>query len=138
MLRFITNDSQAYGFYIRCHGTSTELHADYNTFMLHYSEVKGNWHLVFLDSCSSAASSNWPNAFKINSSYSKRAFLGWGTKTTENPTYQFNCYFWPETTAQKHSKNIRDAAVWAAAQVPGIGTTPIRFYGDRSYNGRAY
>ena len=31
-----------------------------------------------------------------------------------------------------------DAAVDAAADVPGEGTTPIKFYGDRSYTGKAW
>lgn len=31
--------------------------------------------------------------------------------------------------------NIRDAAVWAADQVPGYHTAPIKFIGDRTYRG---
>ncbi len=137
LLNYVQKDSSAYGLYIRCHGTSTDLRTTTN-YLLHYSEVKGNWHLVFLDSCSTAANSTWANAFNINSSYSKRAFLGWSTDANASPTYQFCRFFWPETSARKHSANIRDAAVWAASQVPGSGTTPIRFYGDKTYNGRAY
>lgn len=34
--------------------------------------------------------------------------------------------------------SIRQAAVDAAADVPGEGTTPIKFYGDRSYTGKAW
>lgn len=33
------------------------------------------------------------------------------------------------------SGNIRDAAVWAADQVPGYHTAPIKFIGDRTYRG---
>lgn len=34
--------------------------------------------------------------------------------------------------------SIRDAAVTAAEEVPGSGTTPIRFYGDKEYYGEAW
>lgn len=37
--------------------------------------------------------------------------------------------------AGNHSNNIRDAAVWAADQVPGYHTAPIKFIGDRTYRG---
>ena len=72
------NDTKAYGLYIDCHGSTTTLATNSQT-ILTTNQVKGNWHFVFLDACSTAANSNWPNAFKINSSYSKRAFFGWTT-----------------------------------------------------------
>lgn len=136
---FVQNDTKAYGLYISCHGSTQRLSlGSAATELLTPSQVKGNWHFVFLDACSTAANANWPNAFKINSSYSKRAFLGWGTDVTAGNSYEFCSYFWPETYNKNHSNYIQEAAVWAADQVPGSGTTPIRFYGDRTYNGRAY
>lgn len=137
LISFVQDDLKAYGLYIDCHGSTTKLSTGSQT-ILTTNQVKGNWHFVFLDACSTAANANWPNAFKINSSYSKRAFLGWSTTVTVGNAYKFCSYFWPETYNKNHSNNIRDAAVWAADQVPGSGTTPIRFYGDRTYNGRAY
>ena len=141
VLSFVQNDTKAYGLYIDCHGSTTTLATNSQT-ILTTNQVKGNWHFVFLDACSTAANSNWPNAFKINSSYSKRAFFGWTTSVYTDKSYDFCRYFWPETTNRNHSNNVRDAAVWAADQVPnnsdGSASTPIRFYGDRSYNGRAY
>ena len=134
---FVRNDPQAYGFYIDCHGSTTTLATDSNN-ILSYTEVLGNWHFVFLDACSTAANTNWSNKFHISSSYSNRAFFGWRTSVTVSDAYSFCSAFWPETYNQNHSNNVRDAAVWAAAQVPGSGTTPIKFYGDTSYNGRAY
>lgn len=68
------NDTKAYGLYIDCHGSTTTLATNSQT-ILTTNQVKGNWHFVFLDACSTAANSNWPNAFKINSSYSKEHFL---------------------------------------------------------------
>lgn len=137
VLSFVTNDTKAYGFYIDCHGNSTTLATDSMT-ILRSSEVTGNWHFVFLDACETAVNTTWANAFKINNNYTKRAFLGWSNTVTVGNGYDFCKYFWPETTGRNHSNNIRDAAVWAASKVPGSGTTPIRFYGDKTYNGRSY
>ena len=137
VLDFVRNDPKAYGFYIDCHGSTTLLSTDEND-ILSYTEVLGNWHFVFLDACSTAANTNWSNKFHISSSYSKRAFFGWRTTVGITNAYTFCSAFWPETYNRNHSNNVRDAAVWAAAQVPGSGTTPIKFYGDTSYNGRAY
>lgn len=141
VLSFVQNDTKAYGLYIDCHGSTTTLATNSQT-ILTTNQVKGNWHFVFLDACSTAANSNWSNAFKINSNYSKRAFFGWTTSVYTDKSYDFCRYFWPETTNRDHSNNVRDAAVWAADQVPnnsdGSASTPIKFYGDRSYNGRAY
>jgi hypothetical protein len=43
-------------------------------------------------------------------------------------------YFWP----LMEDMSIRDAAVTTAEEVPGSGSTPIRFYDDRSYYGYAW
>ncbi|MFZ3132095.1 MAG: hypothetical protein WA125_13635 [Desulfosporosinus sp.] len=124
--------SSSYGFYVDCHGSSTSI-GDNSTWSLSTSNVTGNWNLVFLDACSTGASTAWARAFKIYG-YSGRAFLGWYQGVEVTPAYEFNTYFWPEAVNMNHSNNIRDAAVWAASQVSG--STPIRFYGDSSYNGR--
>ena len=36
------------------------------------------------------------------------------------------------------TKKVEEAARDAAELIPGAGTTPIRFYGDNSYKGRAW
>jgi hypothetical protein len=129
------NSSTSYAFYVDCHGSPTTL-TDNSTWWLYTTNVTGNWHFVFLDACSTAVDAGWANAFKVNG-YSQRAYLGWSTDVNEYPAYQFCTYFWPEAVNRNHSNNIRDAAVWAASQVPGSGSTPIKFYGDTTYNGRA-
>lgn len=142
VLDYVNNDSKAYAFYINCHGNSSSLatkdSAGNSKLVLNSSEVSGNWHFVFLDACSTASNTTWANAFKINSNYSKRAFLGWSNLINQVDSHEFSGYFWNEVAARKYTSNVRDAAVWAADKVPGSGTTPIRFYGDRSYNGTAY
>lgn len=135
--------STAYGLYIRAHGSeansngvqllATKVGESYSSFLYTY-DVSGNWHFVFLDACHTADSSNWANCFNISSSYSNRAYLGWyGTVTTGN-SYLFAVEFWPLVGTM----SIRNAAVAAAAEVEGSGTTPIRFYGDTSYYGTAW
>jgi len=124
--------STAYALYTYSHAGPTVL-TDNNTWWLYTSEVSGNWHFVFLDGCSTAADAGWANAFHING-YSNRAFLGWTTTVYDNYMFIYASYFWPNVG----TGSIRDIAVWAADQVPGTGTTPIRFYGDSSYNGRAW
>ena len=130
------NGSNSYGFYIDCHGSSTKLSSDVT--IRKSSQITGNWHFVFLDACNTASTTGWANAFKIRG-YNKRAFLGWRTTVNESDAYEFCDYFWHEMCSHSHSTHyVQDTAVWAANQVPGSGTTPIRFYGDTSYNGRSY
>ena len=127
------NGSNSYGFYVACHGNPTTIGDDVGTWSLSTSDVAGNWNLVFLDACSTATNTDWAQAFNVYGN-SNRAFLGWSADVYQTPAYDFCTYFWPETVNQNHSTNIRDAAVWAASQVSG--STPIKFYGDRYYNGR--
>lgn len=131
--------STAYGLYIRAHGNSamTRLTVKVDetyTPILYRSNVSGNWHFVFLDACYTGSDSTWANTFNISSSYANRAYLGWsGTVLTGN-SYKFAVEFWPLVGTM----SIRNAAVAAAAEVEGSGTTPIRFYGDTSYYGTAW
>jgi hypothetical protein len=101
--------------------------------VLYSSEAVGNWHFVFLDACHTGRSV-WADTFNISSSYSDRAYLGWDGTVDTQPAYEFAQEFWPLVGTM----SIRDAAVYAANQVPGSGTTPIRFFGDSSYDGSAY
>jgi hypothetical protein len=130
------HSSTAYGFYVQCHADQTTI-TDNVTWALTNTQVVGNWHFVFLNGCSTAADTRWASSFKIYG-YSKRAFLGWSANVDTVYVNLFSIQFWPEVVNGTHSNNVRDAAVWAANQVPGSGTTPIKFYGDTTYNGRAY
>lgn len=135
--------STAYGLYIRAHGSAansngvqllaTKVGETYSNFLYTY-DVSGNWHFVFLDACHTADSSNWANRFNISSSYSNRAYLGWSGAVLTGNSYKFAVQFWPLVGTM----SIRNAAVAAAAEVEGSGTTPIRFYGDTSYYGKAW
>lgn len=98
------------------------------------SDVTGNWHFVFLDACKTALDTGWADAFKIRG-YSNRAFLGWSASVNYDNMYLFAQEFWPLINGRN---TVRQAAVDAAAEVPGSGTTPIRFYGDTTYTGEAW
>lgn len=130
--------SDAYGFYLACHGdkNQTVLSGNNNSWEIHRSDISGNWRFVFLDACYSANGTGWASCFNISNSSKNRAFLGWYKEVNGKYSTQFTSFFFPEVINRDHSDNIRDAAVWAAYKVKGEGTTPIRFYGDKTYNGR--
>ncbi len=140
---FIDNDD-SYGFYVRAHGssnstdpylatkkaTSSTTTTQYDIF--YSSDISGNWHFVFLDACYTGRTI-WAESFNITNSKSNVAYLGWNGKVYTSKSALFGDAFWPLVGTM----SIRNAAV-AAAEVPGSGTTPIRFYGDSSYDGSAW
>ncbi len=135
-IRLFMGLSSAYGLYIDSHGSASSI-GDNSTWSINASEITGNWHFVFLDACSTAASTTWANAFKING-YSSRAFLGWSNNVTIGNAYKFCKVFWKEIEQRNHYNSVEAIAEWSANQIPGSGTTPIRFYGDQSYAGYAH
>jgi len=125
--------STEYAFYFTGHGDTSSIGFKRNHWIT-TDDVTGNWHFVFLDACSTAETTGWADAFKING-YTNRAYLGWNGKITWDNGYEFAEAFWPLINGQN---TVRQAAVDAAALVPGAGTTPIKFYGDTSYTGVAW
>ena len=129
-----------YAFYISTHGPTDEAAQAGTTFFtdnygvqITPSDITGNWHLVYIDACNSKRNSNFPIALNITGK-SNRAYLGWATTVNAVPANTFNNYFW-ETYVTKYP--LQQAAINAAANVPGSGTTPIRFSGDTSWYGYA-
>lgn len=127
-----------YAFYISTHGPSDGEAAsgityflDINSNQIAPGEIAGNWHFVYIDACNSKRNDNFPNSLNI-SGRSQRAYLGWATEVGVGAANQFNNNFW-ETYITRYP--IQQAAVKAAADVPGSGTTPIRFSGDSSWYG---
>lgn len=135
IMNYINTSAHNYGLYIKSHASSTELAVVNGTSStyIYPSNISGNWHFVFLDGCSTAANSNWANAFHTVG-YTSRGFLGWYTTVWTDKVYAFSQVFWN----QVGTNTIRDAALTAAASVPGSGTTPIKYYGDTSYHGWAW
>lgn len=133
VMDWINASSDNYGFYICTLGNSGAFY-DYYDNAITPSEITGNWHLVFLDSGSSAATTNFARAFKTYG-YSNRAFLGWSSSVNSGDSLEFNYYFWHDYVTET---TIRLAAIYAASNVPGDGTTPIRFYGDENWQGYSW
>lgn len=129
------NRQDAYGFYLACHGNKSQTKLSGPGWSISREDISGNWKFVFLDACYSGDGTGWADCFNITNSSKNRAFLGWFDTVDGRYATQFTGLFFYEVTEGKHSNNIRDAAIWAASQVPGAGTTPIRFYGDRTYRG---
>lgn len=139
VLDFIDN-TDSYGLYIRAHGSSiatdpylATIKGATQTTIVKSSEIIGNWHFVFLDACYTGRSL-WAEKFKITNTKANVAYLGWdGTVLTGNSAL-FADEFWPLV----NTMSIRNAAVAAAAEVPGSGTTPIKFFGDTTYYGKVW
>ena len=136
VMNWINTSSNNYGFYITTHGPSNASAAAGTSFFvtqegnyIYPSNITGNWHLVYIDACNSKRSDSFANAFRI-SGYSNRAYLGWATEVGMSSANQFNDYFWNTYVT---TRSIQAAAVAAAGQVPGSGTTPIRFAGDTGW-----
>ena len=124
-----------YGLYLACHGDEDQTVLSGLGWTMGRDDIHGNWRFVFLDACYSAAGTGWSNQFNIYSYSQSRAFLGWSDTVEGGNATDFSSAFFPEVIAGNHSNNIRDAAVWAADQVPGHHTAPIKFIGDRTYRG---
>ncbi len=133
---WIRNQPNAYALYINCHGSRDHFLSYYKAenIILKIEDVVGNWHFVYLDACNTAIDTAWAEEFNIYG-YSRRAYLGWSSTVLLSNTHEFNSYFWDLLNG---TRPVQDAAVRAADRVPGQGTTPIRFWGDNSYNGRSW
>lgn len=132
MLSWIGNTGNGYGFYVHTFGGDGYFN-DYNGYSIDADDISGNWDLVYIDSAYSAKTNELARAFHTVG-YSDRCFLGWYKAVTTSNANAFNYYFWTEYVTHA---TIRSAALAAAASVPGDGTTPVRFYGDTSYDGSA-
>ncbi len=132
MLSWINNTGNGYGMYVHTFGGDGYFN-DYNGYSINSSMISGNWDLVFIDSGYSAASNTLASAFHTIG-YSNRCFLGWSNAVVTGNAELFNYYFWTEYVG---IATIQSAALSAASNVPGSGTTPIKLYGSTSYYGWA-
>lgn len=134
---WISDSSGAhYGYFIVTHGNNTGGNLSFDSSegtKIYPSDIKGNWHLVFIDACYSKDNNQFAQAFKITG-YSNRAYLGWEGIIYESDDTSFQAYFWENEVT---TSSIQQAAKDAASRVPGSGTTPIRFSGDTSWWGYA-
>ena len=132
MLRWIRNTGNGYAMYVHTVGGNGYFN-DYYGYSIDSSMISGNWDFVYIDSSYSATSTTLANAFHTTG-YSSRCFLGWYNGITSANSETFNYYFWLTYIG---TSSVRNAAINAAACVPGSGTTPIRLYGSTTYTGVA-
>ena len=133
VLNWINLKGKNYGFYIYAHGNSSCFTTVRNntSYYIYPSDISGNWHLVFLDSCSCLQTNAFATKFHTDG-YSKRATLGW-YKTIKHVN---SADWWGKFYQEVGSTNIRSACLSAADQCSG--STPIRIYGDKTWNGKAW
>lgn len=132
MLEWIGNTGNGYAMYVHTLGSDGYFN-DYYGYSIDSSMISGNWDFVYIDASYSAESATLANAFHTTG-YSNRCFLGWYSGVTAADSESFNYYFWLTYVG---TSSVRNAAINAAACVPGSGTTPIRLYGSTTYTGAA-
>lgn len=132
MLSWIGNTGNGYAMYVHTFGGSGYFN-DYYGSSIDSSMISGYWDFVYIDSSQSAATSALADAFHTTG-YTNKCFLGWSGNVTTSNSSTFNYYFWLNYVG---SSSIRTAALNAAGNVAGSGTTPIRLYGSTTYTGAA-
>ena len=132
VLNWIIEKSNNYGFYIYAHGDEWEfaIRNGVPSTYIHPREISGNWHLVFLDSCSCLATDRFARAFNVIG-HNRRAIIGWYKDIDHRGSSQWWNYFY----AYAGNMGLRDACLKAAGKVDNW-STPIKMYGDKSWNGR--
>lgn len=133
----VRNKPDAYSLYVSCHGSKSTpklsmktSDGQWHTILSSY-EVLGNWHFVFLDACYTGKAI-WAEAFNITNTRYHRAFLGWYESVSTTDSYEFAELFFVSVGI----RSIYDLCLEAVWEIPG--NQPIRFYGDKGYNGRAW
>lgn len=132
MLDWIGNTGNGYAMYVHTFG-GTGYFNDYYGYSIVDTDISGNWDFVYIDSSYSAADNSLASAFNTIG-YTSRCFLGWSGTVTTGDACTFNYYFW---TNYIGNCTVQSAAVGAASNVPGSGTTPTKLYGSTSYYGTA-
>lgn len=132
VLNWINGYSNNYGFYEYAHGNS-ELFTmqDGNQWNNIYpSDISGNWHLVFLDSCSCLSTTRFARAFNIYG-YGNRAIMGWYDTVLQVSSADWWQYFY----RYAGNMGLREACLAAARD--SAYDNPIRLFGDGDWNGIA-
>lgn len=119
-------------FYAGCHGNASSIgtNKDGGSY-LRYTNVPSSDYQFVLAACNTAANTNWSDAFGIYNGTSKnKAFLGWYESINSVQNYNYCWQLWNQTS---RGKSVRNAALDAANKITEY--CPIRFRGDRSYDG---
>lgn len=135
VLNYISGTGHNYAFYVFAHGDDGRFNmcrdGDNAPQRIYSSDITGYWHFVFLNCCSSMSSDSLARAFKTTG-YDYRASLGWFNTVTDVASAEWWGYF--KNVAG--TTNIRSACLAAADQCSH--STPIRIYGDKTWDGKAW
>lgn len=135
---YIQGDN-SWAFTFSGHGNSSVI-AGHNSsgntvFSYSSSQVQGIWSFVVLDACSTAANSNWANAFQIyDFNTLGRSFVGWSTTVTYYMAKQFSQYF-KNAMFANNSATVLSNIYTAIANIPGDDVYYVLYIGDRTTNG---
>lgn len=133
VLNYIGGSGNNYGFFVYAHGNSNlfTMRTGDTTRYIYPSNISGNWHLVFLNCCSCMSTDSFADAFNTVG-YSNRASMGWYNTVTIGAAEEW----WSHFYSVAGTTNLRSACLAAADQC--TGSTPIRIYGDKTWNGMAW
>lgn len=135
VLDYISGTGNNYGFFVHAHASDGAFNmsrdGDNAPQRIYSSDITGYWHFVFINGCSSMASDSLARGFKTVG-YSNRASLGWYKGINNDAGAEWWKYFKDEAG----KTNLRDACLNAADQCKL--STPIRMYGDKTWNGKAW
>lgn len=135
ILNWLSGDGNNYAFYVFAHGADGQFNMCRDGAnapqRIYASDITGYWHFVFLNCCSSMETDSLARAFKTTG-YSNRASLGWYATVTNTASAEWWSYF--KNVAG--TTNLRSACLAAADNCSN--STPIRIYGDKTWNGYAW
>lgn len=133
VLNYISGTGNNYAFLVSSHGNSNcfAMQNGNSSSYIYPSDISGYWHFVFLDSCSSMANDSFARAFRTTG-YDYRASFGWYTTVTTSGSEEW----WSHFKDVAGTTNIRSACLAAADQCSN--STPIRIYGDKTWDGKAW
>lgn len=133
VLNYIHESGNNYAFYVFAHANPNSFamtNGDSSSY-IYPSDITGGWHLVFLNGCSSMASTSFAEAFHTIG-YDNRASLGWYLTVTNVASAEWWGYFYEAAGTM----GLRDACLEAASHCSH--STPIRIFGDTSWYGFAW
>lgn len=126
------NGYHSYAFTFSGHGSSNSI-TDNKGQTNKPSDVSGVWNFVFLDACSTAATTEWSDAFKIYNDSSNSIFMGWYENVGESVSNRFCRYLY--RCVKRNSSITFYKNIWNAFE-EGDDYYPLRFRGDKNWNGK--
>lgn len=133
ILNYLSGTGNNYAFFVFAHGGPGifTMNNSSASAAIRSSDITGYWHFVFINGCSCMSNDSFAQAFKTVG-YSNRASLGWFDVVTSGASSEWWSYF----KNQAGTTNLRSACLASADKCSN--STPIRIYGDKTWNGKAW